>query len=351
MLLTDIGSQIYWNNSLKNWAISLGIFFGAVFLARLVYLFLGKMAKTFTRKTATDLDDMLVDRLETPTLFLIVLLGFRYAFERLHFSTATYTFLHRTFILAIAINVTWFMVRITNTLIQHWMNLYSRERGNIDAQVTLLIKRTAAIALWLVGITVGLNNAGFDVGALIAGLGIGGLALALAAQDTVKNIFGGVMMFLDRPFRIGDVVIIDKYEGTVEYIGIRSTRIRLHSGRLVIIPNAQFTDKAIENITIEPTRRINMVLGLTYDTTPEKIDLAIEILKQIIAETSSVSKDKYLVFFDAFNSSSLDVRMIYHIRKDADIIQVQSDVNREILKRFNEAKLEFAFPTQTTYNK
>src|SRR5690606_15268118 len=101
---------------------------------------------------------------------------------------------------------------------------------------------------------------GFDVGALIAGLGIGGLALALAAQDTVKNIFGGMMMFLDRPFRIGDTIIIDKYEGKVEYIGIRSTRIRLASGRLVIIPNAHFTDKAIENISIEPARRINIVL-------------------------------------------------------------------------------------------
>ena len=351
MLLVDFWSQIFWHNSVKQWCISIAILLLSVLFARLVYAFFGSVARTFTKKTETDLDDILVDRLETPTVLLIVLLGFRYAFELLHFSDSVHSFISRAFVLAIAFNVTWFAVRIADSLIEHWLKEYGKERENIDAQMILLIKRSMRIIFWLVGITLGLNNAGFDVGALIAGLGIGGLALALAAQDTVKNIFGGVMMFLDRPFRIGDTIVIDKVEGTVEYIGIRSTRIRLQSGRLVTLPNAQFTDRAIENISVEPSRRVSIVLGLTYDTPVEKIDLAMEILKQIIADTPHVSKGNYLVFFEKLNTFSLDIKMIYHIEKSGNIIEVPSTVNREILKRFNEAKLEFAFPTQTSYSK
>lgn len=350
-LTVDFWHKLYWRNTVEDWTISLGILLGAVLTARLVYAFIGSAAHQFTKRTETELDDILVDRMETPTLLLIVLLGFRYAFERLHFSEGTYTFLHRAFIMIIAINVTWFLVRIANTFVQHWMDKYGKERNNMDAQMTLLIKRSVGTILWLVGITVGLNNAGFDVGALIAGLGIGGLALALAAQDTVKNIFGGVMMFLDRPFRIGDTIVIDNIEGSIEYIGIRSTRIRTIAGRVITIPNAHFTDRAIENISIEPARRVELILGLTYDTTPEKIDLSIATLKNIFEENSRINDKQCIVFFQKFNSSSLDIKAIYHIKKEYDILETQSSVNREILKRFNEANLEFAFPTQTTYNK
>ncbi|HEY0261757.1 MAG TPA: mechanosensitive ion channel domain-containing protein, partial [Chitinophagales bacterium] len=149
----------------------------------------------------------------------------------------------------------------------------------------------------------------------------------------------------------GDVIVIDKFEGAVEHIGIRSTRIRLYNGRLVTLPNAQFTDKAIENITIEPARRVNVILGLTSDTPLEKVDLAIDILKQIVVDIPNVSSENKFVFFEKLNTYSLDVRLIYHIEKAGDLLEVQSSVNREILKRFTEAKIEFAFPTQTIYNK
>jgi MscS family membrane protein len=213
-----------------------------------------------------------------------------------------------------------------------------------------MIERGIRILVWSIGIIVALNNAGFDVGALIAGLGIGGLAVALAAQDTVKNIFGGIMIFIDKPFRIGDRILIENYDGFVEYIGVRSTRMRTLSGRLVTIPNAHFTDRPIENITIEPARRIDLVVGLTYNTPPEKIDLAISIMKEISKGNPNIINEQTFVFFETFNASSLDIKFVYYIHKSSDIFEAQTSVNREILKRFNENGLEFAFPTRTVYN-
>jgi MscS family membrane protein len=230
--------------------------------------------------------------------------------------------------------------------------LSKRDDNDLDVQIVMMIERGVRILLWSVGIIVGLNNAGFDVGALIAGLGIGGLAVALAAQDTVKNIFGGITIFLDKPFVIGDRIIIKGLDGFVEYIGMRSTRLRTMEGRLITIPNGQFSENPIENITIEPSRRVVTDLGLTYDTSPEKIELALKLLKEISLQYNmSVIDEETKAVFHGFGESSLNIRFIYFIRKEADLFDVPHLVNMEILKRFNEHQIEFAFPTQTLYTK
>ncbi|HEY0261807.1 MAG TPA: hypothetical protein VGB95_02190, partial [Chitinophagales bacterium] len=167
LLDVEFWDRIFWNNTLEKWAISLGILVGSILAARLVYWFLSTVVQQFTKRTATDLDDILLEELDTPTLLLIVLCGFRYAFELLHFSAAVHTFVERAFILAIAFDMTWFAVRIASTLIAHVLNQYSqKESSNVDASMILLAKRTVRGVCWTLGITLGLNNAGFDVGAL-----------------------------------------------------------------------------------------------------------------------------------------------------------------------------------------
>lgn len=351
--MDNIFETIIEENSVRNWLISSAIIMLTVLFARLIYLLLGRIVKGYTSKTETKIDDAVIDNIERPSIMLVIVLGIRYAFERLHFSATFDNYTHKAFVMLIALNITWFVIRILDAVIEYYLvPLSKRDDNDLDDQIVMMIERGVRILLWSVGIIVGLNNAGFDVGALIAGLGIGGLAVALAAQDTVKNIFGGITVFLDKPFVIGDRIIIKGLDGFVEYIGMRSTRLRTMEGRLITIPNGQFSENPIENITIEPSRRVLTDLGLTYDTSPEKIELAIKLLKDIsLLYKTAVIDEETKVVFHGFGAYSLSIRFIYFIRKDADLFDVPHSINMEILKRFNEYNIEFAFPTQTVYNK
>jgi len=171
----------------------------------------------------------------------------------------------------------------------------------------------------------------------------------LASQDTIKNIFAGVTIFFDRPFRIGDRIKIDKFDGFIEDIGIRSTRLRTLEKRLVTIPNFKLMDSFIENVTDEPMRRVMMKLGLTYNTTPEKMNEAMVILKDMPNKVKTVDSKDITVAFTDFTDFSLAITFIYFIKAKADIMGTTSEVNSEILKAFNEAELQFAYPTQTVY--
>lgn len=352
ILLTDFLQRSFYHNSIEAWLISGAIIVGTILLARLAYWIISRMVRSITSRTETKLDDLIIDKMERPAVLGIILIGLSYAVERLHFTDKVDLYVHRAFVFLIAINLTWFLIRIVDAVIEEYLRPYAkRDDNDLDDQMILLIERGASLVLWTVGIIVGLNNAGFDVGALIAGLGIGGLALALAAQDTVKNIFGGVMVFIDKPFSIGDRIRIDGFDGFVHYIGIRSTRIKTLEGRIVTIPNAHFSDKAIENVTIEPSRRVVVSLGLVYNTPPDKLDEAIAILKAISDSSEAIITQDTVVFFETFNAHSLDVKLVYFIKKESDIFITQTEVNKQILARFNAAGLEFAFPTRTIYNK
>ena len=170
--------------------------------------------------------------------------------------------------------------------------------------------------------------------------------MAMAAKDFVANIFGGITVFIDKPFGAGDRIKVNGIDGTVQEIGIRSTRIQTLENRLVTIPNHQFTDQVVENVTAEPSRKMKVVLGLTYDTTPDQIEEALRILTEIVSDAGR-TEDEYTVWFSGFGDFSLNVSAIYFIRKGEHWAHVPNEINLQILRRFNEAGLEFAFPTQT----
>ncbi|NQU31949.1 MAG: mechanosensitive ion channel family protein, partial [Bacteroidetes bacterium] len=196
---------------------------------------------------------------------------------------------------------------------------------------------------------VGLNNAGYDVTALIAGLGIGSLAFALAAKDSISHIFGGFILFTDKPFTINDRIIAQGYEGIVKEVGVRSTRIQTLDGRMVTLPNGSIANDAIINVSMEDGRKTTVDLGLTYDTTPNSMQLAMDILKEISVENPNIDESKTVTSFTSFGDFALTIRYIYYIKKGASIYDTMNDINMEVLKRFNLNKLEFAFPTQTLY--
>ena len=358
----------YYGNTILDYAISLGIILGAIIAAKLLYWLSKNVIKKMTAKTKTNLDDIIVDKVEEPVVFGLVLWATWYSLSLLNYPVSELTaedlekgikipyshtrqFVNHLFNFLLVINVTWLVARLADALIEEYIvPITEKTESDLDDQLLPIFRKGLKIIIWTLGIVVGLNNAGYDVGAVIAGLGIGGLAFALAAQDTVKNFFGGVMIFADKPFQVGERIQIGDIDGFVEEIGIRSTRIKTLAGRMVTVPNSMFSEDAIENIDKEPTRKIVLNLGLTYDTTAEQMQQAMQLLKDISASHIDKIEEEVLVSFNAFGDFSLGILFIYYIKKEADILDTQTAMNLDILKKFNAAGLEMAFPTQTVYH-
>jgi MscS family membrane protein len=172
----------------------------------------------------------------------------------------------------------------------------------------------------------------------------------MAAKDTVSNFFGGVTIFTDQPFTINERIKIEGFDGVIEEIGMRSTKLRTRHGRLVTIPNSIFAAKPVENVSREPSRRIDLNLGLIYDTTADQMRQALSIVETIIDEHPGLENDKR-VSFTEFGDFALNIYVRYFIRKDAGIWPARSDVSLAIMEQFEAAGLEMAFPTQTLYTK
>ncbi|MFW9596676.1 MAG: mechanosensitive ion channel family protein [Paludibacter sp.] len=344
-------SQIYYGNTLKEWLISLAIIVGAVLLNKIIILFNKHILVKLTAKTKNRMDDILFKMLQAPVLLGVMLLAIWIASSRLELDTKIDKFFSMSYKFLIVLNITWFLVRFVNAVIEEYMVPKADDKSSkyLDNTLIPIIRRAILGVIWAIGIMMALKNVGVDVGALIAGLGIGGLAFALAAQDTIKNIFGGITIFTDRPFRIGDRIIVDGFDGFIEDIGIRSTRLRTLEKRLVTIPNYKIVEASIENISNEPMRRVILDLGLTYNTSPEKMEKALEILKGMPSRVKNVDSKEVIAYFSGYGAFSLNIRFIYWIKDVAKFPETNSNVNLDILHSFNDAGLEFAFPTQTVY--
>lgn len=347
--MNDFLSYRIYNNEVQEILISLAFIFGAIVLGRLVRWFAEKILPKLTAKTETQLDDVLVEVLKAPMLFALTLVGFWIGIKRLSMPANVMEMMADAYKFLLVISATWFVSRAVSTFI----NVVLKEKVNdessrMDEHALSLIKKVSSFVIWSIGVITALNNAGVDVGALIAGLGIGGVAIALAAQDTAKNIFAGMMILFDRPFKIGELITIDGTTGYVEDMGIRSTKLRTYSGQLVVIPNYKTADSNLTNITREPSRRIELNVGLTYSTTPEQMRQAMDILRNLPSSVTGI-EEKVKVYFTSFGDFSLNITCWYYIKKDSDLFETQSAVNLHVLDEFNAHGLDFAFPTQTLY--
>ena len=216
---------------------------------------------------------------------------------------------------AIILTLTSIVSRVFDALVTEVVQPYvERTDGGADNYMLPIIRKVTKSIIWVFGVIIGLDNIGFDITAMIAGLGIGGLALALAAQDSVKNIFASVMIFLDKPFKIKDRIQIEGYDGVVEEVGLRSTRVRTLDGRIVTIPNSTFNDNSVVNVTSQPALKITLNLGLTYDTTEEEMQKGVDILRQIVADNSDILEQDCAVGFKDFGDFSLGILFIYYVK-------------------------------------
>jgi MscS family membrane protein len=347
----EILSNSYFGNSAVQWLLSLGIIVGSIILSKILYWLFANVFKDVASKTKTRLDDVLVDRIEEPVVFAVIIAGIYYALHRLHFTDTLDDWIGRVYFFLIVFNIAWLINRLLDSLIDEYLApIVQKTEGDLDDQLLPLLRKVIHFVVWGMAIVIGLNNAGYDVGALIAGLGIGGLAFALAAQDSVANLFGGLTVFFDKPFTINDRIKISGFDGFVKEVGIRSTRVKTLAGRIVTIPNKEFTASIVENVSSEPSRKVVQTLGLTYDMDASKVERAIQVLTDIHAENIETTEDN-VITFTAFGDFSLNILFIYYIKKESDIMVTQSNINMQILKRFAAEGLDFAFPSQTIYTK
>ena len=260
-------------------------------------------------------------------------------------------FVNKAFMAGSVVLATWFAVRLTDCLTSLWWSYAATTESAFDDQLVPIVRKSGRAFFVIVGAVMVVQNLGYSVTSLVAGLGLGGAALALASKDTVANLFGSVVIFVDRPFQIGDWVEIGDVEGTVEEVGLRVTRIRTFANSLITVPNAQLTTTAVNNWSQMKKRRIKLTVGVTYGTSPEKLLAARDRIRDIILADDRLHHDFYLVNFFEFGDSSLNffIYLFTVTTSWADHMQVREDFLLAIMRAFDELGLDFAFPTRTVH--
>ncbi len=338
--------KIYLGNTMEAWLYAIFIAGVSIILGKLLYWVIQKTLKAYTKKTDNNLDFIFVDMIEEPLSLAIVLFGFWFAIDILTISDSIKKFIDSAFYFLIIFNIAWFVTRLFDAVIEKYIVPKVKEsETDLDDILLPIIRKLVNFSIWAVTIIIGVDNAGYNVTTMITGLGIGGLVFALAAKDAVSNLFGGFIIFSDKPFNINDRIILNGFEGYVREIGLRSTKLETLEGRIVTMPNSNVTDNPVLNVSKEKARKMKTILGLTYDTSVEDIELAKTILANII-EKNEHTKDA-VIAFDSFGDFSLNILFIYWIKSGSPIAKTQDAVNMQILREFNQNKLNFAFPTQT----
>ena len=251
---------------------------------------------------------------------------------------------------AIAIAVIWLFFRLLDVAALALNRHSDTTDSKLDDQLVPLLRKTLKVFVTVVVGVMVIQNLGYSVTSIIASLGIGGLALALAAKDAVANFFGSIIVFTDQPFHVGDWIEIDGLEGTVEEVGFRTTLVRTFDRSLATIPNQTFTSNTIINHSRRPMRRIKMTIGLSYESTPDELVNFKNAVRQII-ESNSAFDEGYHVYFDNFGDSSLDVLVYCFVKTSAyaEYMAAKEDLMLQIMRIVEQHGLEIAFPSRTVY--
>lgn len=241
--------------------------------------------------------------------------------------------------------------RLVDVLSYYLEKVTQRTETALDDQLIPLVRRTLRLLVILLGTIFAIDNLGYDITGLIAGISIGGLAVALAAQDTIKHLFGSFMIFVDRPFTIGDWIVADGIDGTVIEVGFRSTRIQTFHNSIVTVPNGKIADQIIDNMGLRTYRRYSTKLSITYDTPPELIKVFIEGLNQIVSSHPDTRKDFYHIRLNGFGASSLDILfyIFFQVPDWAAEVKAREEIMLEILQLAHKLGVRFAFPTTTIH--
>ena len=332
----------------------LGILLLAVIAATIRLLVVGLITLVIRRRSQGDdraFWTMERRRLDLALLLLAIGVTFLIGFPLLDFGTDVTDIVTRIAGLVAALAIILLAYRAIDILVDVMTRRARQTETKLDDNLVPLMRTSLRLFVGAVGLLFVLSNIDVDVSSLIAGLGIGGLAFALAAQDTVKNLFGGVTIFADKPFEVGDWVVVDGIEGTVEQVGFRSTRVRTFYNSQVTVPNGRLIDAGIDNMGRRRWRRYKTTLGVGYHTTPDQMQAFVEGIRAIIRAKPDMRQDYYIVEFHGFGAASLDV-LVYCFIDAADWndeLRARHVFNLDIMRLAERLGVDFAFPTQTIH--
>jgi MscS family membrane protein len=336
------------------WALAGLLLFTTVVAHRYVIQWLNKLTQGLAERTQTTLDNTLLHAAEKPLGWLIFLLGIWGSVLVIDPSSEILPFVaivERIGRMVSIVLMGWFLWRLIDGFSVYAMSQAKKTDSSLDDQLVPFISKTVKLFLIVTGFLVVAQNMGYSTSGLIASFGIGGIAVAMAAKDTIANLFGSVMLLIDRPFAVGDWIKTSEFEGVVEEIGFRSTRIRTFERTLVNVPNSMLANMVIDNIDARSQRRIKMRIGVTYTTSTEKMKQAIEGIEKILREHPGVDQTFSLVKFDNFEDSSLSI-FLYYFSQSTEwsvYLQVRQEVNMQIMQLLESLGLEFAFPSRSLY--
>ena len=351
------------NTSWGEWSgLLLGIFAG---------LLIGKIVHASCRAAAGrstsrgwEIRSTVLHNIASPASLAILAIGIMVGLEFIQLDKAIDDLANRILMFLFILSVGWFLFNLVDVIDVAMRRLTAQTETKLDDMIVPLIRKTLRIFLVIVfTFVVAQNIFGLNITSWLAGLGIAGLAVSLAAQDSVKNLFGSITIFFDKPFMLGDFIVFENHKGLVEEIGFRSTRLRLLTGHLVSIPNMKFIDNSVENISARPYIRREMNVTITYDTPPDRIERGVEILRDILNDPQVVEQGRFdiekfppRIAFNELNADSLNIRAYYwyQIAGEPDrgfftFLDHSQLVNMKLFHTYGKAGIDFAFPTQTLH--
>ena len=340
-------NQTLWGNTAERYLIAVGIFIVGIVLIKIFKTIVLYRLKKWADKTETTLDDFLIKGVEKSIVPLLYYGIFYVAVTSLILNPQFQKILQ---IVSLVI-LTFFIVRFVSSTIMFTLTYFikKQERGDEKARqlrgMTVLIN----VFVWVIGIVFLMDNLGFNISAVVAGLGIGGIAIALAAQAILGDLFSYFVIFFDRPFEVGDFIIVGDKVGAVEYTGIKTTRIRALSGEQLVFSNTDLTNSRIHNYKKMERRRVVFKLGVIYQTTAEQLESIPKIVREIIESQQDVTFDRG--HFATYADFSLNFEFVYYVT-GADYnkyMDIQQSINMKIYRTFEEKGIEFAYPTQTVF--
>jgi small-conductance mechanosensitive channel len=335
----------FFGNTIERYTLSLLIIVVGFLVLRLIQNYILARLRNLVSKTSSNLDDIALQVVEKFGIPIFRVLIIYFSVELLHFQPNVEKWLY----IAYGVVVLYFSVTLLLTLVRKLLEAQVMKLENGETKLKQIggIMVVLKIVVWSVGLLVLFSNLGYNVTTILTGLGIGGIAIALAAQNILGDLFNYFVIFFDRPFEVGDFITVDDKKGTVEYIGIKTTRIRSITGEQLIIANSNLTGSRIHNFKRLESRRVVFTIGVVYGMPLEKVKLIPELIKQIVSKPELVRFDR--AHFIRYGDFSLDYEIVFFVNTpDYNIyMDILQQINFDIYEKFAAEKIDFAFPTQT----
>lgn len=358
--------QMIWNNTVNfvnqeflgnkcyNWLLLLCCIFLSLLAGKILSSIFDRQSRRMRDKNQFTSMAILLESMSKPIVLFVFSLGLQIGDAFIWMEPDIDLIYKRSVKFLIAISVMWFAFRLVDIVEHMLLKFASRTDTLMDDQIIPVLRKSLRIFIVIVGAMYIISQVfNQNIGALLAGMGIGGLAFALASKDMLSNLFGSVTVFFDKPFKLGDRIKIGGCDGMVEEIGFRSTRIRTLDGHCVTIPNQNMTNSSVENVSSRPYIKRSFTVGVEYCTSPEKLKQAVAIIREMLdARQADFPADRPgRVYFTELAAASLDIGVTYwYVPADWYAFQgFNNDFNMELFERFNQEGISFAFPTQTLY--